>query len=84
MWRVSVPTEKLVEFVMADTRQDAGVGDLVAVEVEDRQNNPVAHRIQELIGMPARRERAGLRLTVSDDTGRDQIAVVEGSSVCVR
>src|SRR5271166_4202780 len=34
--------------------------------------------------MPARRQRSGFRLAVTDDTSNDQVGVVEGSSVGVR
>src|SRR5499427_1955183 len=34
--------------------------------------------------MPARRQRSGFRLAVTDDTSNDQVRVVEGRSVGVR
>ena len=61
-----------------------GIGDLVAVEVQDRQDRPVGRRVQELVGMPARRQRSGLRLAVADDAGDDQVGIVEGGAVGVR
>ncbi len=81
---VAITAEEVIQFLMADPSQDAGIGDLVAVEVKDRQNYPVGCRIQELVGMPARRQRSSLRLAVADDTGNDQVRVVEGCSVGVR
>src|SRR5207249_3064161 len=36
--RVAIASEQLVEFLVADPRQYARVGNLVAVEVEDRQH----------------------------------------------
>ena len=68
---------------MADPSEDARIGDLVAVEVQDRQNHAVCCRVQEFVGMPACRQRSGLRLAVADDTGNDQVRVVEGCSVGV-
>ena len=82
--RVAIAAEQVVQFLVADPGQDAGIGDLVAVEVKDRQNHPVGRRVQEFVGMPARRQRSGLRLAVADDAGDDQIGVVEGRSVGVR
>ncbi len=83
MRRVAIAAQKLVQLLMADPGQNRGIGDLVAVEMQDRQDNPVAHRIEELVGMPARRQRARLRLAVADDTGHDQIGVVIGGAIGV-
>ena len=69
---------------MTDPGQDGGIGDLVAVEVQDRQNRAVGGRIQELVRVPARRQRPGFRLAVADDTGDNQVGIVEGGSVGVR
>ena len=81
---VAVAAEKLVQFLMADASEHAGIGDLVAVEMQDRQDHTVRRRVQKLVRMPARRERPGFRLPVADDAGDDQIGIVEGGSVCVR
>ena len=82
--RVPIAAEKMIQFFVADPGQDARIGDLVAVEVEDRQNHSIRRRVQEFIGVPARRQRTGLCLAVAYNTGNDQIGVVEGCSVGVR
>ncbi len=82
--RVAIAAEQVIQLLMADAGENAGIGNLVAVEVEDRQNHPVGRRVQELVGMPARCQRSGLRFAVADDTGHDQIGVVEGRSVGMR
>src|SRR5262245_2986431 len=74
----------MIQLFMADPGENAGIGDLVAVEVKDGQNRPVPRRIEEFVGMPARRQRSSFRLAVADDAGNDQIGVVEGRSVGVR
>ena len=61
-----------------------GIGDLVAVQVEDRQHRAVADRIDELVGMPGRGERTGLGLAIAHHAGDDQIGIVERSAVGVR
>ena len=38
----------------ADPGQHRGIGDLVAIQMQDGQHGPVAGRIKELIGVPAR------------------------------
>ena len=82
--RVAIAAEQVIQLLMADAGENAGIGDLVAVQVEDRQNHAVGRRVQELVGMPARRQRSGLRFAVADDTGNDQIGIVEGRSVGMR
>jgi hypothetical protein len=62
---------------VADAREDGRIGDLVAVEVEDRQHGAVADRIDELVGMPGGGERPGLRLAVADHARDDELGVVE-------
>ena len=49
------------QFVVADPGQHGRVGDLVAVEVQDRQDRAVADRVEELVRVPRRRERARSR-----------------------
>src|SRR5262249_55198758 len=44
----------------------------------------VGDGIEKLVGMPARRERSGFRLAVTDHAGDDQVGIVVGRSVCVR
>src|SRR5215471_14763439 len=84
MGRIPVAAEQVIQFLVTDPSEDAGIGNLVAVEMEDRQDYPVRCWVQKFIGMPARRQRPGLRLTVTNDASDDQIGVVEGRSVGVR
>ena len=67
-----------------DPRQHRRVGDLVAVEVQDRQHRAVGGRVEELVRVPARGERPGLGLAVADHAGHDQVGVVERGAVGVR
>jgi hypothetical protein len=82
--RVAIPLEEMLQFLVADSREDTRVRDLVAVQVQDRQHHPVGHRVQELVGVPARGQGPGLRLAVADDAGDDEVGVVEGRAVGVR
>src|SRR5215472_16004018 len=74
----------MVELFVADATEDGGIGNLVAIEMQDRQNNLIRGRIQELIGVPARRECPRFRLAVTDDTGDNQIRIVERCSIGMR
>ena len=73
----SVARQEGEELVLRNARKHSRVRDLPAVQVQDRQNGAVRHRVEELVRMPAGRERAGLSLAVADDAGDDQIGVVE-------
>ena len=80
---VAVALEQGPQLRLGDARQDGRVGDLVAVEVEDREDRPVADGRQELVGVPARGERSRFGLAVADDAADDQVGVVEGRPVRV-
>ena len=82
--RVAIAAEQVIQFLVADARQHAGIGDLVAVQMQDRQHRAIGAGIQKFVGMPTGRQRTGLRFAVADDAGDDQIRVVEGRSVGVR
>ena len=70
---VAVAREQVRQLLVADARQHRGIGDLVAVQVQDRQHRAVARRVQELVGMPAGRQRAGFRLAVAHHAADQQI-----------
>ena len=81
---VPVAAHERCELLLRDPREHRRVRDLVAVQVQDRQHAAVRLRIHELVRVPARRERPGLRLAVADDAGDEQPRVVEGGAVRVR
>ena len=75
--RPAVAAEQLLQFLVVDAGEDGRVGDLVAVEMQDRQHRAVGGRIEKLVGMPGRGQRPGLRFAVADHAGDDQIGIVE-------
>src|SRR6516225_7863517 len=74
----------MIQLFMADTGEDAGIGNFVATEVEDRQNHTVGHGVQEFVRMPARCQRSGLRFAVPDHTSNNQIRIVDSRSIGMR
>ena len=52
--------------------------------MQDGEHGTVADGVEELVGVPAGRQRAGLRLTVADDAADDEVGVVECGSVRMR
>ena len=81
---VTVADHQRAQLLLRDAVQNGRVGDLVAVEVKDGQDHAVLGGIDELVGVPTGGQRAGLRLTVADDRGDQQVRVVEGGAVGVR
>ena len=55
------PSSSASQLVVGDAGQHRRVGDLVAVEVQDRQHRAVARRVEELVGVPAGRPAARSR-----------------------
>ena len=67
--------EELVELFVGDAGQDGRVGDLVAVEVQDRQHDTVGARVDELVGLPAGGQRAGLSFAVATMAGTNRLGL---------
>ena len=76
--------EEAPHLILGDTGEHRRVVDLEAVEVHDGQHRTVRNGVEELVGVPSRRKRAGLRLAVADDGGCDEAGVIEHGAECVR
>jgi len=81
--RVAVAAHQLGKLCLGDAGQHGRAGDLPAVEVQDRQYRTVGHRVEELVGVPARREGSGLGLAVAHDAHDGEVRVVERGAVRV-
>ncbi len=81
---VPVAAQQRLELGVRDPGQHRRVGDLVPVQVQDGQHRAVGSRVEELVGVPAARQRAGLGFPVADDAGHDEVRVVERRPVGVR
>jgi hypothetical protein len=84
VWRPAVALEEVLELLPADAAEQRGIGDLVAVEMKDRQDGAVADGVEELVGVPRRGERTGLRFAVADDDADEQVRVVKRGAERVR
>src|SRR5690242_5662682 len=62
---------------MTDAREDRGIGDLVAVQIENRKHRAVTNRVEELVRMPGGRKRARLGFAIADHTRHDDLGAVE-------
>ncbi|MDE1152530.1 MAG: hypothetical protein PW788_08335 [Micavibrio sp.] len=67
---VAIAFEQGDQFLPADPGQHRRIGDLEAVQMEDRQHRAVAGRIEEFVRVPTGGERAAVSaFAVADDTG---------------
>ena len=78
--RPAVAAQQLFQLQLGDAGKQGRIGDLVAVEMKNRQNRSVGGRIEELVGVPGGGQRSGFRLAVSDDAGDDEIRIIEHCS----
>src|SRR5262249_42020531 len=82
-WRVAVAPEELIEFLMSDASEDAWIGNLVPVQVKNRQDCTIRCGIEKLVRVPTGGERASLGFTVTNDGRHDQARIIKGSPVRV-
>jgi hypothetical protein len=75
--RPSVATKQLLQLLARNSGEKRRIRDLVAVEMQDRQHRAIGGRIEKLVGMPGRGQRARLRLAIANDAGDDERGVVE-------
>src|SRR5207248_582560 len=68
----AVAFEERDPFLLGDPGEYGRVGDLVAVQMQEREDGAVPARVEELVAVPARRERPRLSLAVSDHAGDDE------------
>ena len=80
----AVAAQQAGQLVLRDARQQGGIGDLVAVEVQHRQHGAVAHRIQKLVDVPAGGQGPRFRFAVANAGQGDQLRVVEHGAAGVR
>ncbi len=80
---VAVAAQQALQLPARDPGRDRRVGDLVAVEVQDRQDGAVVHRVDELVGVPGGGQRTGLELAVADHRSNQEVGVVHRGAVRV-
>ncbi len=80
---VAVADEKRFEFIVRYAGEDSGIGDFVAIEMEDGKNGAIANGIEKFIGVPGGGERAGFGFTIANGDGDDEIGIIECGAVAV-
>ncbi len=84
VWRPPIAAHQLLQLQVADARQQRGIVDLVAVEVEDGQYRAVANGREEFVDVPGGRQRAGFGFAIAHHRGDDELRIVERSAASVR
>ena len=74
---VAVADQQAFQLGARNARQHGRVGDLVAVQMQDRQHCAIARRIEKLVGMPGGCQRPGFRFAVAHHAAGDQVRRVE-------
>src|SRR3712207_2281663 len=76
--RVAVSFQYGADLAVFGATKHGRVRDLVAVQVQDRQDRPVARGVEEAGTFPGALEGPRLRLAVADHSSDDEAGVVEG------
>ena len=82
--RVAVAPEQFGQVLLGNARQHGRAGNLIAVQVQDRQHRAVAHRIKKFVALPATAQRAGLRFAIPHDARHEHVRIVERRSIGVQ
>ena len=75
--RPAVPAQEVLQLFVADARQQRGIVNLVAVQVQDGQHRPVANWAQEFADVPGSGQWPGLGFSVAHYCGDDQVRIIK-------
>jgi len=81
---MTTASQQIRQLVLANTREHGRPGDLIPVQMQDRNHSSVTRGIEKLVRVPARCQRTGFRLAISNDATRHQIGIVEHRPVSVQ
>ncbi len=79
----AVALHELDQLVLGYTSEDGRIVDLVAVQVQDRQDRAVCNWVEELVAVPARRQWTSLGLAITHDRQRNGLGVIEDCTKCM-
>src|SRR5581483_1192994 len=80
---VAITLDESMNVVILCAPEHGGAGNLVAIQVENGQHSPVAHRIQKRDGFPGAFKGGGLGLAIAHNSYHDQVWMVEDCAKCV-
>src|SRR5256885_7050869 len=64
---VAMARNEVINLLIVCTSQNSWTRDFIPVEVENRQNGPIAHGVQEVNALPGPFQRRSLSLSISND-----------------
>ena len=69
--------KKLPQHVIRSTGQNGRIGNLVAVQMQNRQHRAIFVRIDKFVALPGSGQRTSFRFSIADHAGRNQIGIVK-------
>src|SRR5260370_39236292 len=81
---VTVAAEQTLQFTVRQRGQYSRIRDLVSVQMQNRKDRAIAHRIQKLVGVPTGGARSGLGFAVSHYAAGDQVGIIEHRAVSMQ
>ena len=76
----AIPAQQLLQFFSRNAREHRRIGDLEAVQMQNRQHRAVADGTEKLVRVPGGCQRPCFGLAVTDDTSHNQIRIVKHST----
>ncbi len=76
----SAAVEEIRDFLVAHAGKNRRIRDLVSIQMKNRKNRTVAHRIEEFVALPGSCQWTGFCLTVADGDSRNQVRIIENSA----
>src|SRR5215469_15470768 len=74
---ITVSCEKVTDVFVGLASPDCWAGNFVTVKMQDWKYRSIAHRIEEFHTLPAALKRARFGLSIADDSGNNQLGVIE-------
>src|SRR5437773_2617603 len=80
---IAVAAKQVLELLPRDPSEYGGTGNLVTVEMQDREHHTIQNRIEKFVRVPAGRQRPGFGFPITDDARDHQLRIVERGTVRV-
>ena len=71
-------------FVIAGAAECRRPGNLVSIQMQDRQDSAIARGVQIFYPFPRSGERTCFRFAITNHSGNNELGIIESSSECVR
>ncbi len=82
-WLIAVAAHQVFELRMRNAREHRRVGDLVSVQMQNRQHCAIRRGIEKFVRVPACGQRSGLGFAIAHHAGHNEVWIVEGRAIRV-